>query len=102
MIDKTVDNRYKYMGMTKYTLIREIFERDCKLKYAFSRNKLDLIQYLHELDNGADPYRLATHEIFVRQQKKKETEKPPQQGRTRFGSVTTDEEENDDERTKLV
>lgn len=96
-----IDNRYKYMGMTKYNLVRQIFDRDCKLKYAFTRNKLDLIEYLHELDNGADPYRLATQEIFVGQRKKKETEKPVQQGRSRFGSVTTDEEEND-ERTKLL
>ena len=54
-----IDNRFKYMNQPKYAIIRLINERNCKLKYAFTRTKIELVEVLHLLDNGANPYEVA-------------------------------------------
>jgi len=58
-----MDKRLDYYYTSKYSLINMLNDRNCRLKYAFTRTKLQLIELLHRLDNGEDGRVVARDEM---------------------------------------
>lgn len=57
-----MDKRLEYYGTSKFCLVNQLNQRNCRLKYVFTRTKQDLVAILHRLDSGEDPMTVVTEE----------------------------------------